>query len=300
MANYKTSHKVYSAWNYMEEVEDLNRQSEQGWQLVKGGCFSSRFEENPNVRYRYQLDFGKVDNIGRYIETFREQGWEYINSTFNGWHYFRKLYDPSLPEEEYEIFTDTQSLAEMQRRWAKIALGIGIALFLFAVLFAVKLFRQFNIPNLISVLLFLVESSVLTRDAAIMRDPSERKSRKSGSTFLAVFFAVIVVGAAAMITLAYLRPGLSTTQRSSTIDAPIKSERWTEFEIKYADYYYLDLEMRSEKPMTYRITDDAGNVFYEKTEADFKGENIGVRLKPGHYWNELSADEGFSIDLKLQ
>ena len=247
MPNYKKSHKVYSAWNYMQEIEDLNKASEQGWQLVKGGCFSSRFEENPDIRYRYQLDFRKVDNIGRYIETFREQGWEYINSTFNGWHYFRKLYDPSLPEEEYEIFTDTQSLSEMQRRWAKIAFGIGIALFLFAVLFAIKLFRQFNIPNLISALLFLFESSVLTRGAAIMRDPSVNKNRKGGKAFIAVFLAAIIVGAAAMITFTYLRPGFNTSQRASSIDSPIKAERWTEFEIKYADYYYLDLEMKSEK-----------------------------------------------------
>ena len=96
---YKRSFKVYSAWNYQREIEDLNRASEQGWQLVKGGCFHSVFEKNPNVQYRYQLDYRRIDNMGRYIETFREQGWEYVNSVFNGWHYFRKLYDPTQPEQ---------------------------------------------------------------------------------------------------------------------------------------------------------------------------------------------------------
>lgn len=90
---YKTAHKVYTAWNYQKEIEDLNKASEQGWQLIKGGCFSSKFKWNPDVCYRYQIDYpGKVEDMGRYIETFREQGWEFINATFNGWHYFRKAY----------------------------------------------------------------------------------------------------------------------------------------------------------------------------------------------------------------
>lgn len=80
---YKTSHRVYTAWNYQKEIEDLNKASEQGWQLIKGGCFSSKFKWNPDVRYRYQIDYpGKVEDMGRYIETFREQGWEFINATY--------------------------------------------------------------------------------------------------------------------------------------------------------------------------------------------------------------------------
>ncbi len=96
-AHYKTSYKIYPAWNYQKEIEDLNRASEQGWQLVNGGCLHSRFVKNSDIHYRYQLDYRKVGDMGRYIETFREQGWEYVSSTFNGWHCFRKLYDPSLP-----------------------------------------------------------------------------------------------------------------------------------------------------------------------------------------------------------
>ena len=89
----KTSFKMYSAWNYQKEIEDLNKASLEGWQLKKGGGFHSTFVKNPDVCYRYQLDYGRIDDMGRYIETFREQGWEYINSTFNNWHYFRKAYD---------------------------------------------------------------------------------------------------------------------------------------------------------------------------------------------------------------
>ena len=91
---YKRSFKVYSAWNYQREIEDLNRASEQGWQLVRGGCFHSVFEKNPNVQYRYQLDYNNdIKDMERYDETFRDAGWERVNSTFNGWHVFRKAYE---------------------------------------------------------------------------------------------------------------------------------------------------------------------------------------------------------------
>ncbi len=300
MPNYKTSFKAYSAWNYEQEIEDLNKASEQGWQLVKGGCFHSRFEENPDIRYRYQVDFGRVDNIGRYIETFREQGWEYINSTFNGWHYFRKLYDPSLPEEEYEIFTDRQSLSEMQHRWGRIAMILGIVLFLFAILFAVRAYRQFNLPHVIAVLLFLIESTVLTRGASIMNDADASKNRKGSNAFLAVFMAVIVIGAASMITLESLRPAFSTDQRASSMEIPKIDEEWLDFDVKYPDNYFLDLEMKADKPITVKIVDDEGNVAYEQTSLDFKEDDIQLRLSRGHYRLLLSAGSGFSVSCELQ
>ena len=49
--NAKISFKVYSAWNYQKEIEDLNEASRQGWQLVKGGCFHSKFVKNPEIWY---------------------------------------------------------------------------------------------------------------------------------------------------------------------------------------------------------------------------------------------------------
>lgn len=122
MGKYKTSYRVYFAWDFDREIEDLNQKSREGWQLIEGGCFHSRFELDNNVCYRYQIDFNnKVDNLERYVEMFREQGWEYINSTYNNWHYFRKKYNENLPQEEYQIYTDYDSKKEMAERWLKIA-----------------------------------------------------------------------------------------------------------------------------------------------------------------------------------
>ena len=299
MPNYKTSFRAYSAWDYEHEIEDLNKASEQGWQLVKGGAFHSRFEENPDVRYRYQIDFGKVDNIGRYIETFREQGWEYINSTFNGWHYFRKAYDPDLPEEAYEIYSDRQSLSEMQRRWARFAMIMGIIILAFAVVFGIRAFRQLNWPNAIQFLVLFIESIVLIRGAAIMRSPDTSKNRRGGNAFITAFLVIIIVGAVSIITLGSIRPSFTTSQRTASMDSPKVDDRWLDFDVKYPDNYYLDLELTAEKPVTVKIVGDDGNVVYTQTSADYKEDDIRVRLSRGHYWLLLSAESGFDVECKL-
>lgn len=299
-AQYKNSCKIYSAWNYEKEVEDLNKASEQGWQLVRGGCFHSRFVKNPGIQYRYQVDFRRIEDMGRYIETFREQGWEYINSTFNGWHYFRKLYDPTLPEEAYEIFTDRESLHEMNNRWARIALGIGIALALFAVLYCIKLIRQPNLPSLIQVLTFAIESVVLLRGWSIMRKPGSNRSRRGDSLFITVFFIVILLGASVSIVLSDLRPNLYTEQNSASIDQPIVDEQWLEFKIHYPDRYYLDVDIEASEPATIKVVDASGAVVYEVTETSFHKQDLPVKLSRGTYKLSLSCTSGFDVKCKVQ
>ncbi len=131
----KTSYRAYFAWNYQKELKALEEKSRQGWQLVKGGCFHSKYTRDGGTVYRYALDYNsglKPEDMPRYRETFQEQGWEYINSTFNGWHYFRKAYDPALPESAYEIYTDEESLRQMRDRWRRSALTLCIVEFIFA------------------------------------------------------------------------------------------------------------------------------------------------------------------------
>lgn len=131
----KTSYRAYFAWNYQKELKALEAKSREGWQLVKGGCFHSKYTRDDSAVYRYALDYNndlKPEDMARYRETFEEQGWEYISSTFNGWHYFRKAYDPALPESAYEIYTDDESLRQMQDRWRRLALTLCIAEFIVA------------------------------------------------------------------------------------------------------------------------------------------------------------------------
>ena len=297
---YKTSYKAYSAWNYQKEVEELNAASEQGWQLVSGGCFHSRFVKNPNVRFRYQLDYGKIEDMGRYIETFREQGWEYINSTFNGWHYFRKIYDPSLPEEEYEIFTDRESMQEMNGRWARLALIISALLAVCAVISAVRMFRQPNLPRLVQLLVFAVESAVLFRGGLIMRNPEASRSRRGDGKLLAAFFAVILLGCVGMLILEDTRPNMYTEQNAATVDQPIVDNRWNDFEVRYPDNYYLDLKIKAPELLTFEIINENGESVYKVTETEFEEENIRLKLPKGKYQFSMSCTSGFELKCSIE
>ena len=297
-AEFKTSFRAYAAWNYEKEIEDLNRASEEGWQLVKGGCFHSRFIKNPSVRYRYQLDYGKIEDLPRYMETFREQGWEYVNSTFNGWHYLRKLYDPSLPEEEYEIFTDRQSLQEMTHRWATLAGIIGILLGLNAIVHLIRMVRTPSLPILAQLLLFAVESLVLLRGVWIMRRPETRMRKESGA-FLLTFFLVLLVGLGCFFYLSFHRPHVGGGQQTASITEPIRGNTWNDFEVSYPDNYYLDLKIKAEKPLTFSVINEAGEAVYSVTETDFEKENIRIRLPKGSYALQMDADSGFFLDVTL-
>ncbi|MBR7016872.1 MAG: DUF2812 domain-containing protein [Lachnospiraceae bacterium] len=298
-AVYKRSFKIYSAWNYEQEIEDLNRASAEGWQLVRGGCFSSRFVKNPDIEYRYQIDYQKIDDMGRYIEIFREQGWEYINSTFNGWHYFRKLYDPSLPEEAYEIFTDRESIMEMNGRWARFAGIICIFLAVMAVISGIRLFLAPKLPALVQFLMFAIEGAVLFRGWLIMRNPDADRSRRGDSAFITAFFAIILIGAAVMLILTETRPYFETSQRASSIDAPIVDNRWGDFTVRYPDNYYLDLEFEADTPLTFSIVNAAGEAVYTVTETRFDEEDIRVRLTPGKYQLSMSVESGFEIEVEM-
>ncbi len=86
----KRTFKFFAAWDYEFEEQEFDRMSEQGWQLVSGGCFTQKYEFDDSVVYRYQIDYNNdVKDMARYDETFRDAGWERVNSNFNGWHIFR-------------------------------------------------------------------------------------------------------------------------------------------------------------------------------------------------------------------
>ena len=297
--NRKTRFRVYSAWNYGKEIEDLNALSEQGWQLIRGGLFHSTFEKNPTVRYRYQMDFRKVENLPLYLDTFREQGWEYINSTFNGWHYFRRLRDPALPEEAYEIYTDRESLRAMNLRWARLALGIGIALGLLAILSLVSLIRQPTLPDLVRFLTFAVECTVLLRGFFLMRDPEESRSRRGDSALLAVFLAIMVLGAAGSIALSALRPRFVSEQQAGSVEEPFTQE-WMDFDVRYPDRYWLDLSLSADRPASVEITDGEGKPVFSVTDTALEKETFALKLPRGRYFLLLSAESGFHAAVSLR
>lgn len=151
-----TSHKVYAAWEYQQEEKDLNEASKNGLQLIKGGCFRSKFEKDNSVRYIYQLDYCMhPDNKARYIECFEDAGWQYINSTFNGWHYFRRPYEEGLDLEDVKIYTDRESLYEMENRWLNTLRVLSFVAFALGILYTGHVFFDGNGITPANVVLFL-------------------------------------------------------------------------------------------------------------------------------------------------
>lgn len=141
----KTSFRVYTAWNYDKEENDLDKFSREGWQLVIGGCFHSVFEKDETVSYRNRIDFNpKILNNKnereRYVSFFEEMGWEFINVTFNGWCYFRKLYNEEVPESDYEIYTDKDSYTEMLKRWLKLGTVVITLEALLSIIYLIQFF----------------------------------------------------------------------------------------------------------------------------------------------------------------
>ena len=297
--NYKKSYKMYTAWNYQREIEDLDKASEQGWQLVKGGCFHSKFVKNPNIRYRYQMDYGDIEDMGRYIESFREQGWEYVNSTFNDWHYFRKIYDPALPEEAYEIFTDWESFNEMNNRWARLGLIIGAVAGVMALGLGVRAILKPSLPLILQCLALLIESVLLLRGVFIMKNPKASRNRPGDATIFVVFLAVMLLGVGGGLVLMGLRPSLSTGQNSTEISAPIVDNRWVDFKVRYPDNYYIDLEIDADSPLTFEIINEDDKSVYTVTDTSFSGKDIRLKLPTGQYWFSMTCDSPFKLNCSI-
>lgn len=301
---YKRSHKAYFAWNYQKEIEDLNKESEKGWQLIEGGCFSSKFKRNQELRYRYQIDYpGKVEDFGRYIETFREQGWEFINKTFNGWHYFRKVYDPSVPEEEYEIFTDRSSQQEMNDRWTKLAVRLSILIGIFTAVQLVLYVLTPTLPALIRVITFGIMLAVFGSGMIAMKNPEQRKRTRWNGVMLAVFLLAVVAGNTASILLTEGRPFYDITYGSEQTDAiPAeldKALKWDEITIEYKDSYYMDLEIQADAPVCFAIMNESGEIIYTVSGASVAEEDIKLSLEKGVYTTLLSDFSGGALNVSL-
>ena len=194
MKNIRVERAVYAAWDYELELEHLNRMSEQGWQLIYGGCFHTKYERNEGVVYRYQLDHKlKIENRMRYIDTFREQGWEYINSTFNGWHYFRKVYDPELPEEEYEIYSDRPSKEEMTGRLGRMMFVLAILLGLLFAASVVSFVREPDIA-MIGIVVEILAVLVLAGTGAVRMFKAGRGEIPERKFPIAALLAAVAIG----------------------------------------------------------------------------------------------------------
>ncbi|WP_455538557.1 DUF2812 domain-containing protein [Terrisporobacter sp.] len=176
----KTSYKMYSAWNYKKEEMDINENAKNGWQLVKGGCFHSIYEKDDSKKYVYKIDYNpetmkNSPDKQRYISMFEELGWEYINSTYNGWSYFRKEFNENSDASEYEIYTDHASYSEMLNKWCKLGRGCLIIMLVCSLLYAYLAIRERSILLAVEDLIFWVMLLWIKKGLDIMNERIEDK-----------------------------------------------------------------------------------------------------------------------------
>lgn len=194
----------YPLWEVKNEEKDLNLASKNGYQLVEGRVFWWTLEKNDAVRYTYQIDFNPGAKLDpRYKETFAEMGWEYVSSTFNGWHYFKKTYQDGQQLENGEvvqserIYTDQESYKEMEKRWQRLGLTLSVLCFFFSVLYFVLGFMQ--VPAF-----FGFSFGFLFFGATVFTSIKNYKKKSVDSSFepsinipfrigLPIFFAIILV-----------------------------------------------------------------------------------------------------------
>ena len=300
---YKTVFKAYFAWDYEQELEELDRLSRQGWQLVKGGCFHSRFVKNEGQRFRYQLDYRpEVEDMGRYLEIFREQGWEYVNSTYNGWRYFRKVYDPALPEEEYRIFTDRLSLGEMTRRLRNLAMVLMSVALLMAAVEGVLLVMKPRLPQLILTGTLLFEGLVMAWGAGFMDAPEKHRGKAKSGYVIWVFLLALVLGFGSGIYLMEQRYSSGVMYLGGIGDGSVTVEHWGEFDIAYKDNYYLSAETSAQSPLILSIVqEETGETVYSR-ELGTAGElpyialeDEQMKLERGSYRIYLSDYYGETV-----
>jgi hypothetical protein len=256
------------------------------------------------VRYRYQIDYpGKVEDMGRYIETFREQGWEYINATFNGWYYFRKAYDPALPEAQYEIFTDRPSLKEMNDRWTKLVMGLSVLIAVFTAIQMILYFLTPTLPALIRLVTFGVMLAAFIYGIINMKHPERRKTARWDSAYFAVLLVVLIAGNAGSVLLTESRPYFDANYVSEIVETiPAELDcalEWHTLEIAYSDNYYIDLVITSDTPVCFAIRNESGEIVYTVKGSTVAEENIKLNLKAGTYTMLFSDFAGGSLNVSL-
>ena len=118
-------HDLFTRWEFDAAAEEFDRMSEQGWHVTEVGFFTQTYVYNPNLQYRYQIDYNdRIEAPARYYESFTDAGWIPVKCKGNDWHIFAKEYAADQPEEAYRIYTDSQSRAQMYRRARRF---VGIA-----------------------------------------------------------------------------------------------------------------------------------------------------------------------------
>jgi len=283
----KWKFNMFPDWCYEQEQKDLDRRSADGWHLIKPGQHFHKYEQDTTTRYRYQMDYqnGEFDP-DRYEEIYTEQGWELLGSS-RGWHYFRKPYDPMLPEEAYEIFTDEESITVLRKRWTRTSLLGTIASFL---VFFIGMCAFYIFPAWLTLipLIFLGLEILYCFYSAFMIRHSD-KPRNPKVAFFITFFYVLALTlgffAYSGVKLAHIsaKKGHLHKVEAPIATGPENAVELGSFDIYLSDNYRMDFIITADASVCFTLQNEQGEVVFTETAANCHYPKQCIALKRGTY-----------------
>lgn len=291
----RTMRRPFAPWHHEREIALFEDESCAGWHLTSRTGSKMEFAYDPSVRYRYAMDYRAGHREDRYLEFFRDDGWELVGTVSDPlerqanvtllydllplrphpaegcWYIFRKKYDPTLGEEEYRISDEGEllekraSLAGTYTRYGVSALLVSLVPILLAILW----------PALRPLLLFL-PYCVTAAGTHFYRARCIRTSRgrlpryglDTGLKILATLLLVLGIGG----LCAKVIPEVNRVTREMT-----NSENLFRTELDPVDHLqnvagYLepgeDYDVLAFDTVTIVFTEDGGTFFYKKASPE--------------------------------
>ena len=116
----------------------LNKESQNGWHLLKTSYWSYTFQKGEPVEYQYRMDYvSKKLGRGEYMQLLQDAGWEIVGTRRDEiglWAYCRR---PRSDDEILELYTDAESKQEAARRISRAFWQYVVTSFLLLALISV-------------------------------------------------------------------------------------------------------------------------------------------------------------------
>lgn len=283
MQEHKTIRRYFAPWEFDIEAAELDDMSRHGWQLAKATRRKQEYVYDDTVQYRYALDFQIGPREPDYLPMFTDQGWEAVSVIESmgfwrdsRWYFFRKRYDPALPEEAYQVYTDSQSLGELKKR---INQTLGI-LGILGIWYLIEFFLFHSAYLLIPGLIFCVSSLINLRKKrslkqAQLHGPRRRRIWPHSDT-------VCVIAA---IALTVICGTVHDNTIGSLYSGPAETATQVEFTVTLPDWYTLDTSAIGNAGVFY-LTNESGKTLASGpliAGRDYKDNQYGLFLWPGTY-----------------
>lgn len=287
MKTEKTLWHRFDECGFDEELGLLDAMSEQGWQLADMRVFTQKYVFDDSTVYRYAIDHQKKlskTEFEQYRAEFGDQSWDYV-TRYGDWYVFRKPYDPTLPEEDYLLYTDEPSFRDMK--------NAAVAGFSFLCL--VQFLRYLTEMNLcvLLMLLWLVCFCIF----AALRELRVKRVRRYPKPYR--FHLWRFSGAALLLLFLLLLAGFRAEKNAQKfqMQGPAVGVQSEVITIRMPDYYDLYMLIHpadQDDPIpapAYFLT-DAGGRTVDSGLMDPNGKPTNVFLRAGTYMLTIDWDAG--------